>query len=83
MKISVIIPVYNGEKYIAGCLKSLQAQTFGDFECLCVDNGSTDETARIISDFAAQDKRIKLISTENEGKQAARATKGWHIQREI
>lgn len=76
MKISVIIPVYNGEKYIAGCLKSLQAQTFGDFECLCVDNGSTDETARIISDFAAQDKRIKLISTENEGKQAGARNKG-------
>jgi len=76
MKISVIIPVYNGEKYIAGCLKSLQAQTFGDFECLCVDNGSTDKTAEIIADFAARDGRIKLISTENTGKQAGARNKG-------
>lgn len=76
MKISVIIPVYNGEKYIAGCLKSLQAQTFGDFECLCVDNGSTDETARIVSEFAARDGRIKLIFAEHAGKQAGARNKG-------
>ncbi|HBO59826.1 MAG TPA: glycosyl transferase, partial [Alphaproteobacteria bacterium] len=41
MRISVVIPVFNGEKHIESCLKSVRAQTFPDFECLCVDNGST------------------------------------------
>lgn len=79
MKISVVIPVYNGEKYIADCLKSLQAQTFGDFECLCVDNGSTDKTAEIIAGFAARDARIKYAESNRADKQSGARNKGLEL----
>ena len=73
MRISVVIPVFNGEKHIESCLKSVRAQTFPDFECLCVDNGSTDKTAQIVSEFAARDGRFKLVFSDHAGKQA-----GWN-----
>lgn len=76
MRISVVIPVFNGEKHIENCLKSVQSQTFGDFECLCVDNGSTDKTVQIVSDFAAQDSRFKLVFSEHKGKQAGARNTG-------
>ena len=56
--ISVIMPVYNVEKYLSACLNSLLAQTFSDFELICVNDGSTDSSAQILADFAAKDKRI-------------------------
>ena len=76
MRISVVIPVFNGEKHIESCLKSVRAQTFPDFECLCVDNGSTDKTAQIVSEFAARDARFKLIFSDHAGKQAGARNKG-------
>lgn len=76
MRISVVIPVFNGEQHIENCLKSVQTQTFGDFECLCVDNGSADKTVQIVSDFAAQDGRFKLVVSDHAGKQAGARNKG-------
>jgi len=69
-EISVIIPAYNNEKYIAETLKSLQAQSFKDFEVIIVNDGSTDNTQKIIDSF--DDDRIKSVVQENAGVSAAR-----------
>lgn len=66
-KISVIIPAYNTETYIAQCLLSLVKQTFREIEILVVDDGSTDNTRSIVKTFMQHDKRIKLITQENQG----------------
>jgi glycosyltransferase involved in cell wall biosynthesis len=58
-KVSLGIPVYNGENYLLACLESLLDQTFTDFELIIVDNASTDRTAEICHDFASQDDRIR------------------------
>ena len=71
-KISVIIPVYNAEKYLSRCADSLLGQSFDDFEAIFVDDGSTDESLKILQDYAAGDKRIVLISQNNQGVSAAR-----------
>jgi len=68
--ISVIIPLYNKEKFIANTLKSVLAQTFSDFEVLIIDDGSTDKSAKTVNEFT--DKRIQFISKENEGVSATR-----------
>ena len=70
--ISVIVPVYNVQKYLPMCLNSVLAQTFGDFEVICVDDGSTDDSLKILQEYAAKDKRIKVIHQENQGVSAAR-----------
>ena len=72
LKISVIIPVYNVEKYLARCLDSLLAQTFTDFEAICVNDGSPDGSANILSEYAKKDSRIKVITQENQGLSGAR-----------
>ena len=72
VKISVVIPVYNMEKYIGRCLKSVAASTFRDLEILCVDDGSEDDSVRIINAFAEQDPRIRLVSREHQCAGAAR-----------
>ena len=70
--ISVIIPVYNSEKYLYNTLKSLQRQTFEDFEAVCVDDGSSDDSPRILEQFAAEDARFKIKRQKNAGGSAAR-----------
>ena len=65
-KISVLIPIYNVEKYLRECLSSLAAQTFTDFEALCINDGSTDNSQAIIEEFC-QDPRFRLINKENSG----------------
>jgi len=70
--VSVIIPVYNTEKYIAECLDSVLSQTFKDFEAICIDDGSTDNSLSIIKEYAARDSRIKIMSQKNQGVVAAR-----------
>lgn len=72
--VSVIVPVYNGARHIRQCVESVLAQTFADFELICVDDGSTDDTARILADIAARDKRLHVIHQENKGEGAARNT---------
>lgn len=66
-KISVIVPVYNSEKYLPRCLDSIVNQTLKDIEIICVDDGSTDNSSKILQQYAARDKRIKFISQENQG----------------
>ena len=62
IKISIIIPVYNVEKYLKQCLDSIINQTFIDFECICVNDGSTDNSLNILQEYADKEKRIKIIS---------------------
>jgi len=65
--ISVLMPVYNGDRYLAEAIESILAQTFRDFELLLIDDGSTDRSPQILRQYAAQDPRIRLISRENRG----------------
>ena len=65
--ISVIVPVYNVEKFLPRCLESLAAQTMQDIEILLIDDGSTDRSGEICADFAARDGRFRLIRQENRG----------------
>ena len=67
LKVSVIIPVYNAEKYLGECLDSILGQTLRDIEVLCVDDGSTDRSARILAEYAAKDARVKLFSSPHAG----------------
>lgn len=72
-KVSVIIPVYNTEKYISQCLDSVCGQTLEDIEIICINDCSIDSSLKIVQDFAQKDSRIKLINfTENKGAAAAR-----------
>lgn len=71
-KISVIIPVYNVEKYLPATLDSLTGQTFDDFEALCVDSGSSDQSLSVLKEYAAKDERIKIIEQNNRGVSAVR-----------
>lgn len=72
IKVSVIIPVYNSEKYIGACLDSVINQTLQDIEIICVNDGSTDRTAEILQLYCEKDSRIKIIEQENAGAGAAR-----------
>lgn len=71
-EISIIIPVYNQEPYIEMCLDSILAQSFDDFEVLVVDDGSTDDSAPLIAEYADRDSRVQLITQMNAGVSAAR-----------
>ncbi len=71
-KVSVIIPCYNVEKYLRQCLDSVLNQTLKEIEVLCINDGSTDGSQRILEEYAANDKRITIINQENKGVAAAR-----------
>ena len=66
-KISVIVPVYNVEKYLSECLDSIVNQTLKNIEIICLNDGSTDNSLSILQKYASKDKRIKIIDKENEG----------------
>lgn len=66
-KVSVVIPVYNVEKYIISCLESVIHQTLTDIEIICVDDGSTDSCGKILDEYAIKDSRIQVIHKENGG----------------
>lgn len=70
--ISIIVPVYNVESYLARCLDSLLKQTYSHFEVLLINDGSTDGSLRIAMDYASKDSRIKLFHQKNSGPSAAR-----------
>ncbi len=72
--ISVIVPVYNAETYLKQCLEALVSQTFKEIEIICVDDNSTDRSAKILADFAKNDKRIRIIKNKSKGVAAARNT---------
>ena len=73
-KISVIIPVYNTEKYLERCLDSVLAQTHQNFEVICVNDGSTDASESILKRYAEKDKRFKVMKQPNQGQGTARNT---------
>lgn len=66
-KVSVLVPVYNVEKYLKICLDSLLCQTLRDMEIICIDDGSTDRSSEILAEYAAKDDRIVVITKENTG----------------
>lgn len=71
-QISVIIPVYNAEKYLNRCIDSILAQSFTDFEVLLVDDGSPDGSGEICDNYIAKDSRIRVFHKQNEGVSSAR-----------
>lgn len=72
VKVSVIVPVYNVEKYLGSCLSSCINQTLYDIEIICVNDGSTDNSPQILQVFAEKDHRIKIINKKNGGLSSAR-----------
>ncbi len=73
-KVSVIVPVYNAEKYLSSTLDSVLEQSFTDIEVICVNDGSTDTSMQILEQYASNDDRIRLIDQDNGGGSAARNT---------
>ena len=73
-KISVIIPVYNVEKYLNRCLDSIVNQTLEDIEVICVNDGSTDNSLQILKEYASKDSRIKIVDKK---------MKDWDIQEKL
>lgn len=74
MTLSIIIPVYNAEKYLKDCLDSVFAQNLDSFEVICVNDGSTDHSADIIQDFQQNHSNLSLIQQVNQGPSSARNT---------
>lgn len=70
-KVSVIVPVYNVEKYLSQCLESILAQTLEDIEIICIDDGSTDSSGKILDKYAARDQRVRTLHQPNGGYGAA------------
>lgn len=70
--VSVIIPVYNAEKYLRECLDSVVNQTLRDIEIICVDDGSTDSSPAVLAEYAARDSRVRVLTQENAGVGPAR-----------
>ena len=66
-KVSIVIPTYNVERYLRECLDSVINQTLKDIEIICVDDGATDNSGKILDEYAAKDNRIKVIHKENGG----------------
>ena len=71
-QISIIVPVYNSEKYLGACIDSILSQSFRDFELILVDDGSRDSSPHICDDYAQKDSRVKVIHKENGGVSSAR-----------
>ena len=74
MKVSIIVPIYNVERYLQSCIDSILVQTYKDFELILVDDGSPDQSGVICDKYAAQDPRIQVIHKQNQGLGMARNT---------
>jgi glycosyltransferase involved in cell wall biosynthesis len=72
IKISIIVPVYNAEKYLSQCIDSILSQTCADFELLLIDDGSSDNSGKICDEYARKDSRIQVFHKENGGVSSAR-----------
>ena len=72
MELSIIVPVYNVEKYLPKCIESILGQTINDFELILIDDGSEDQSGYICDEYAARDLRIKVIHQKNSGVSCAR-----------
>lgn len=82
MKVSIIIPCYNSEKYLDACMDSVLAQTAQDFEAILIDDGSKDHTLEIARAWAKKDARVRVLAQENSGVAAARNLGLAHAQGE-
>ena len=71
-KVSVIVPVYNVEKFLPRCLDSIINQTLKDIEIICINDGSPDNSLQILEDYAKKDSRIRIINQENSGPSVSR-----------
>ncbi|MGN0987344.1 MAG: glycosyltransferase family 2 protein, partial [Otoolea sp.] len=83
--VSLIIPIYNAEKYLRRCLNSAMEQTFSDLEIILVDDGSTDQSLSICREYQQKDPRFRIIEKENTGvsdsrNQAIAAARGNYLQ---
>lgn len=65
--ISIILPIYNGQRFLREALDSVRSQTYSDFECICVDDGSSDDSREIIRRVSEEDSRFRLIAQANQG----------------
>ena len=74
MRFSVIIPVYNVEKFIGKCLDSVFKQTYSDYEIVAVNDGSTDSSLKILENYQINNPKLKIISQKNKGLGGARNT---------
>jgi len=74
MKISIVLPVYNQERFLRDALESVGAQTYSDIEIVVVNDGSTDSSLRIATEYAKRDPRVKIVSQDNGGLLAANVT---------
>ena len=81
-KISIIIPMYNVEKYLRRCLDSVKNQTFKDWQAICVDDGSPDKSGEIAEEYASHDKRFVVVHKENGGLSDARNAEMKKVQGE-
>ena len=72
--VSVVVPVYNTEPFLAECLHSLEKQTLTDIEIILVNDGSTDNSGRLLREYAGKDARFVYVEQENQGLSAARNT---------
>lgn len=75
-KVSILLPVYNAEKYLSDCLKSLLNQTFHDFEIIAINDASTDSSLSILYKYAEIDSRLKIYSNKSNLKLAATLNRG-------
>ncbi len=66
-KVSLIVPIYNSEKYLKRCIDSIVNQTFENIEIICIDDGSTDKSLKVLNAYAIKDSRIKIYSQQNNG----------------
>lgn len=74
VKVSVIVPVYNCEKYLKDCLDSILGQTLQEIEVICINDGSTDRSGKILEEYAANDTRVTVLSQVNRGLSISRNT---------
>lgn len=72
IKISIIIPVYNADRYLGKCLDSVINQTLKEIEIICVNDGSTDKSKEILEGYAKRDGRINILDKDNRGLVSAR-----------
>lgn len=80
MRFSIIIPIYNVERFLRDCLESVKGQTYADFEVLMVDDGSKDGSGKICDEYAAQDARFRVYHKKNGGLSDARNVGMEHAQ---
>ena len=78
--ISVIVPVYNVEKYLSKCIDSILHQTYKDFELILIDDGSTDSSYQLCLEYAKNDARIRVFHQENSGPGKARVMDYYNLK---